>query len=163
MNFGKTILDLRKKKNVTQEELAAELGVTAAAVSKWENGYTLPDILMLCALADYFAVTTDELLGRNKKRKYAVVTAQSLKLGQKIEELANRHGFTVVGQFGNYRDALSYTLEHENVTHIFIGLHETLEKAEVDATPSHIHSLQSIGNTDEDILGGFELIFQRFI
>ena len=38
MNFGKTILDLRKQKNVTQEELAAELGVTAAAVSKWENG-----------------------------------------------------------------------------------------------------------------------------
>ena len=38
MNFGKTILDLRKQKNVTQEELAAELGGTAAAVSKWENG-----------------------------------------------------------------------------------------------------------------------------
>ena len=38
MNLGKTILELRKKNNVTQEELAAELGVTAAAVSKWENG-----------------------------------------------------------------------------------------------------------------------------
>ncbi len=38
MNFGKTILELRKQKNVTQEELAAELGVTAAAVSKWEHG-----------------------------------------------------------------------------------------------------------------------------
>ena len=63
MNLGKMILELRKKKNVTQEELAAELGVTAAAVSKWEKGYTLPDILMLCALADYFTVTTDELLG----------------------------------------------------------------------------------------------------
>lgn len=34
MNFGKTILELRKARNVTQEELAAELGVTAAAVSK---------------------------------------------------------------------------------------------------------------------------------
>ena len=45
MNLGKTILDLRKQKNVTQEDLAAELGVTAAAVSKWENGYTLPDVL----------------------------------------------------------------------------------------------------------------------
>ena len=59
MNLGKNICDLRKSKNVTQEELAAELGVTAAAVSKWENGYTLPDILMLCALADFFQVTTD--------------------------------------------------------------------------------------------------------
>ena len=38
MNFGKTILELRRKKNITQDEMAAELGVTAAAVSKWENG-----------------------------------------------------------------------------------------------------------------------------
>ena len=35
MNFGKRISELRKEKNVTQEEMAAELGVTAAAVSKW--------------------------------------------------------------------------------------------------------------------------------
>lgn len=67
MNLGKTILELRKAKNVTQDEMAAELGVTAAAVSKWENGYTMPDILMLCAIADYFQVTTDELLNRAKK------------------------------------------------------------------------------------------------
>ena len=38
MNFGTTINALRKQKNVTQEEMAAELGITAAAVSKWENG-----------------------------------------------------------------------------------------------------------------------------
>ena len=38
MNIGRNILELRKQKNITQEELAAELGVTAAAVSKWENG-----------------------------------------------------------------------------------------------------------------------------
>ena len=52
MNLGKTILEFRRKNNVTQEDLAAELGVTAAAVSKWENGYTLPDVMRLCALAD---------------------------------------------------------------------------------------------------------------
>ena len=66
MNLGSKILELRRQKNITQEELAAALGVTAAAVSKWENNYTLPDVLMLGALADYFTVTTDELLGRAK-------------------------------------------------------------------------------------------------
>ena len=73
MNLGKTILELRKAKNVTQEDMAAELGVTAAAVSKWENDYTLPDILMLCAIADYFQVTTDELLGRKRATKKAML------------------------------------------------------------------------------------------
>ena len=61
MNFGKNLSELRKRENITQEALAADLGVTAAAVSKWENGNTLPDILMLCALAEYFQVTTDAL------------------------------------------------------------------------------------------------------
>ena len=88
MNLGKTILELRKQKHVTQEDLAAELGVTAAAVSKWENGYTLPDILMLCALADYFQVTTDELLGRVQEWKHAVIAAQTETLGQRIAILA---------------------------------------------------------------------------
>ena len=38
MHIGKNISDLRREKNITQEALAAELGVTAAAVSNWENG-----------------------------------------------------------------------------------------------------------------------------
>ena len=91
MNIGKQIYELRKQKGIKQEDLAAELGVTAAAVSKWENGYTLPDILMLCALADYFEVTTDELLGRNKPYQQAIVVAESEELGQKIAALISTY------------------------------------------------------------------------
>ena len=99
MNIGKNILELRKQGNITQEELAAELGVTAAAVSKWENNYTLPDIMMLCALADYFGVTTDELLGRNGVLKEAVVVAASTELSDKIKQIVERYGFTIVSYF----------------------------------------------------------------
>ena len=88
MNFGKIIFELRKKRNLTQEELAAELGVTAAAVSKWEKGYSLPDILMLCSLADFFQVTADELLGRERNWKYGVVAAETEALGQQIANAA---------------------------------------------------------------------------
>ena len=59
MELGKKICDLRREKGITQEELAGELGVTAAAVSKWEKGSTLPDVLMVCAIADHFGVTPD--------------------------------------------------------------------------------------------------------
>ena len=45
--IGTTIAALRREKGLTQDALAAQLGVSAQAVSKWENGLSCPDILML--------------------------------------------------------------------------------------------------------------------
>ena len=92
MNLGKMIFELRKAKNVTQEEMAAELGVTAAAVSKWENGYTLPDVMMLCAIADYFQVTTDDLLCSESKYPNTAKTAQGRLLHAQLLDFAKQHG-----------------------------------------------------------------------
>ncbi|MCM1264128.1 MAG: response regulator [Butyrivibrio sp.] len=72
MDIGHKILMLRKQQNITQEKLAAEMGVSIAAVSKWETGNSMPDIIMLCALADFFKVTTDELLGRNSMEEFII-------------------------------------------------------------------------------------------
>ena len=62
--MGKRISDLRKNKGMTQEQLAQQVGVTAQAVSKWENDLSCPDISILPRLAEVLGVTTDELLGR---------------------------------------------------------------------------------------------------
>ena len=62
--MGKRISDLRKQKGMTQEQLAQQVGVTAQAVSKWENDLSCPDISILPQLAETLGVTTDELLGR---------------------------------------------------------------------------------------------------
>lgn len=158
MNIGHNILELRKQKHITQEDLAAELGVTAAAVSKWENNYTLPDIMMLCALADYFGVTTDEILGRNGVLKEAVVVAASTELSGKIKQIVERYGFTIVSYFSTYRPALNYALEHENCNHIFVGLQHPLPADETDDTPTHINTIHSFGPEEEGILRGFEEI-----
>ena len=61
--LGKRISSLRKRAGLTQDKLAERLGVTAQAVSKWENDLSCPDITMLPKLAQIFGVTTDELLG----------------------------------------------------------------------------------------------------
>lgn len=63
LNLSDNIVRLRRKKGVTQEELADFVGVTKASVSKWETKQSMPDILLLPQLAAYFNVTTDELLG----------------------------------------------------------------------------------------------------
>lgn len=61
--LGKRIMLCRKNLGMTQNDLADALGVTAQAVSKWENDQSCPDINMLPKLAQIFGITTDELLG----------------------------------------------------------------------------------------------------
>lgn len=62
-NINTQITKLRKKMNITQEELARAVGVTNQSVSKWESGICCPDIQLLPVLAKFFGVTIDELMG----------------------------------------------------------------------------------------------------
>lgn len=68
LTLGKRIAAGRKKLGLTQDQLAEKLGVTAQAVSKWENDQSCPDITMLPKLADIFGTSTDALLGMEKQR-----------------------------------------------------------------------------------------------
>ena len=54
MKIGAQIRLLRKEKGISQDVLAQQLGITCQAVSKWENGSTMPDITMLPMIARYF-------------------------------------------------------------------------------------------------------------
>lgn len=62
MNIAEKIVLLRKKKGISQEELANKLNTSRQAVSKWENNQSTPDLEKLVALSKYFNVTTDYLL-----------------------------------------------------------------------------------------------------
>jgi transcriptional regulator with XRE-family HTH domain len=61
--FGSRLLALRKKKGLTQEDVAVKLNVTAQAVSKWEKDTSMPDVALLASIAKLFETTTDYLLG----------------------------------------------------------------------------------------------------
>lgn len=65
MNIGNTIRELRKSKNMTQEQLADKLGISFQAVSKWENNISLPDITVIPALASVFCVSVDRLFAED--------------------------------------------------------------------------------------------------
>ena len=62
MDIAQRILELRKSKGLSQEELADQLGVTRQAVSKWESGQSLPEYDKLILLSDFFEVSTDYLM-----------------------------------------------------------------------------------------------------
>ena len=62
MTIGQKIAEKRKRKGLTQEEVAERLGVTPQAVSKWENDASCPDITLLPKIAKLFETTTDDIL-----------------------------------------------------------------------------------------------------
>ena len=66
MEFNEKLQELRKKKGLTQEELAASLYVSRTAISKWESGRGYPNIDSLKAIAKFFSVTVDELLSTDE-------------------------------------------------------------------------------------------------
>ena len=62
IKIGNQIAILRKKSDLTQEELAEKLGLTAQAVSKWENGHTLPETALLPSLSKFLNSSIDSIL-----------------------------------------------------------------------------------------------------
>lgn len=157
MNLGNKILELRKQKDVTQEELAAELGVTAAAISKWENSYTMPDLLMLCALADFFAVTTDELLGRVREYRYAVIAAETLELGKQVEDMAKRYGIVCRGICTDYEEAEAMAKEDASVQYLIACFFSGYYGA------PDVINLVSVASTEKEVLANIQEVFRKYL
>ena len=70
MTMNEKIKNLRLQKRLSQESLGELLGVSAQAVSKWEQGITSPDISLLPIIADCFGVTIDSLFEGMPKRRF---------------------------------------------------------------------------------------------
>ena len=92
MKIHENIRNMRRAHGMTQEELAAYLGVTASAVNKWEKGLSYPDITFLPILASYFNISVDELLGYEPQ-----MTREDIrKLYQEMAERLSREPFGTV-------------------------------------------------------------------
>ena len=66
LKIGKFIADCRKRKNLTQMQLAEKLGITDKAVSKWERGVAMPDTSIMLELCDILSISVNELLSGEK-------------------------------------------------------------------------------------------------
>ncbi|MBQ8554375.1 MAG: helix-turn-helix transcriptional regulator [Clostridia bacterium] len=84
---------LRRERGLTQERLGAMLGVSSQAVSKWEKGDCLPDLLLIPQLCEALGISADELLGVSAKgcggKGSARVSARSIRIG-------NARGLTIL-------------------------------------------------------------------
>ena len=64
IKFGERLKELRQEKGLGQVELATKIGVSKGIISLWEQGKREPTLSSLVAIADYFCITLDYLIGR---------------------------------------------------------------------------------------------------
>lgn len=105
MQIGEVIKTHRTAKNMTQEEMANRLGVTAPAVNKWENGKTLPDICLLAPIARLLDITLDTLLSfqetLTEKEIHAFVLELDSQLKKDSYEKCFEYGKKLIEQYPN--------------------------------------------------------------
>ena len=87
LNFARNFVTLRKKENLTQEQIAEKCGVSRQAVTKWENGNSTPDLSMISIICSTFSVTADELLYSDFYKKEYGEKQNDKKIMDKLDEL----------------------------------------------------------------------------
>ena len=83
LNLSNILVKKRKEKGITQDQLAAYIGVSKASVSKWETGQSYPDITFLPQLAAYFNMSVDELIGYKPQMTKEDIRKLYLRLAKK--------------------------------------------------------------------------------
>ena len=105
MEIGQVIRRYRKEKNLTQEEMANRLGVTAPAVNKWENGNACPDIALLAPIARLLDITLDELLSFQENLTEEEIRNYVKELDRRLKDGAFEEAFqwakTIMEQYPN--------------------------------------------------------------
>ncbi len=76
IKLAENLVNLRRKRGITQETIADFLGVTKSSVSKWETGLSLPDIAQLPKLASYYDISIDELMGYEAQLSMEMIKKQ---------------------------------------------------------------------------------------
>ncbi len=157
LKLGENLKKFRSQRELTQEQLADILGVSAQAVSRWENGTTYPDITLLPAIASYFGVTLDELMGMDD-----FMSEEQLKA---LEEKLNENGSKglIYENIQLLRDALktypaNYKLQLKLINQLSFCQRKDGRDLSKEELNSHYREAVEIGNrilsrcTDADII-----------
>lgn len=94
IKIGGFLRELRKEKELTQEQLAEKFGVSSRSVSRWENGNTMPELGILVELADYYEVDIKEII--DGERKSEIMKKEEKETLQKVADYAEAEKKSVV-------------------------------------------------------------------
>ncbi len=107
IKIGRFLQELRKEKELTQEQLAEQLGVARRTVSRWETGNNMPDLDILVELSDLYSVDLREILSGERKSetmdqelKETVLQVADYSSEEKNKMLRRMHWLFIVGLIG---------------------------------------------------------------
>lgn len=121
VKIGKFLQELRKEKELTQEQLAEQLGVARRTVSRWETGSNMPDLDILIELSDLYAVDLREILSgerksenMNEEMKETVLQVADYSNEEKTRLLKRMHWLFIAGLVGFITFLVIVALHLEN-------------------------------------------------
>ena len=82
--IGEKIREYRQKRGLTQDALAAELHISSQAISKWENGQTMPDINLLVPISKVLGISLNDLLGTDRREEFERKFQQMQPFGEEL-------------------------------------------------------------------------------
>jgi len=131
MQIGTVIRKHRLEKNLTQEEMARRLGVTAPAVNKWEKGNSMPDITLLSPIARLLDITLDTLLAHTDSLSDEAANQLILVAHEKLKiEPFETVFLWAKEQLQTYPNSSFLTLYMARVLHSHLQMQETNDEAE---------------------------------
>ena len=110
MHFGQQILKFRRDKGLSQEELAEKLGVSRQSVTKWEADISVPELSKIEALADFFEVSVDKLLGR-EENLYDVVYMKVAELSSQCTRDDDANIALIIQRYMKYMKSVGMSTE----------------------------------------------------
>lgn len=168
MQIGQVIKKYRKAKEMTQEEMANRLGVTAPAVNKWENGNSMPDITLLAPIARLLGISLDTLLafqeeltdneineliqelrGKLKREEFHQVFLWAKKQMEQYPDCERMHLYMATVLNG---ECLEKGIENEQYEKYLLGVNERLLKSNEEA----------VRTSAADVLYGFHIRKEQY-
>jgi len=129
MKIGEVIRKCRKKENLTQEQVANYLNISAPAVNKWENGISHPDITLLSPLARVLKIDVNTLLAFNEE----LTATEVNKLGREVSEMVSKDGYQKAFERGSdlikqYSSCDELILRISSILRLFLVTSQVEEK-----------------------------------
>ncbi|MBQ3375210.1 MAG: helix-turn-helix transcriptional regulator [Erysipelotrichaceae bacterium] len=120
-SFGTRLAEIRKEHNMTQNDIADRLNISAQAVSKWENDITMPDIDTLVKLSDIFDMSLDELVGKQKNEPVLVPEEQRKDINKMVFRIRVDSATGDRVRVNLPMAAVKIFINNDTAGHVFVG------------------------------------------